>query len=223
MRVLVTGQSGYVGREVVKVLRRRRHVVLDKLQEEPDAIIHLAWEGLPNYQSEHHFKNIAWQMEFLKEAVLSGVRNITVAGTCLETLPDPPNYAIAKLAIRALLSEILPETKWARLWYLYGGEQPEHCLLPRLSKAVGKFSVIDGERDFISVIDAALYIVLVAEQSISGIIDICSGTAESVESFCNRHTHNKLKIVKDYPTPDYELKSFHGNRERLEQIIESAN
>lgn len=224
MRVYVSGQSGWVGRHVVPVLYERGHSVLTKLQDEPEAIIHLAWEGLPNYESVNHFKNIPWQIEFLKEAVLSGVRNITVAGTCLETLLDPPNYAIAKLALRALLTEILPEMKWARLWYLYGKDQPEHCLLPRLQKAQDKFSVIDGARDFIDVSEAAKSIAMIAEQSsVTGIIDVCSGKAEPVKSFCIRHAPHKMLITTDYPTPSYEMKSFHGDRSRLEQIIEQYN
>lgn len=175
MRVLVTGQSGFVGRHVVRVLHSRNYEVLDKLEDQPDAIIHLGWGGLPNYESENHFKNIPWQKEFLEESV-KRTRNITVAGTCLETVQNPPNYAIAKLAVRALLSEILPEMKWARLWYLYGEGQRDQYLLPRLLKATDEFHVVNGERDFIDVAEVASHICDIATQTKStGIIDCCSG------------------------------------------------
>ncbi len=225
MRILVSGATGWVGRHVVSELNSRGHRVSEYLCENPDAIIHLAWSGLPNYESEKHFENVEWQTDFVDEAVKHGIRNITVTGTCLETVPNPPNYALAKLKLQANLAAILPELKWARLWYLFGDGQPEHCLLPRLTNAMmdkeKTFSVIDGERDFVNVTSVAKYLVLIAEQTdITGIIDVCWGFAQPVASFCSKYISNGMTLVTDYPRPSYEPKSFHGDRTKLNKIIE---
>lgn len=222
MRVLCTGASGWVGKYVVRELKNRGCIVLDSLAEEPEAIIHLAWSGLPNYESPFHFSNIPWQREFLKKAVARGVTNITIAGTCLETLEILMPYSEAKLALRALVFELLPTIKWARLWYLYGEDQNENCLLPSLRKAKRnhekEFSIIDGERDFMEVSVAASRICGIALQAeVTGIIDVCSGVAESVEAFCFRHAPS-MKVVKNYPTPYYEPFSFRGDPRKLNSI-----
>ena len=227
MRILVTGLSGYVGRNLAPMLAKRGHAIVDTFEREPDALIHLAWEGLPNYESTNHFENIAWQKEILSKAVRHGIDNITIAGTCLETVPLPPRYAMAKLAVRALAFELLPTVKWARLWYVYGKDQPSLCLLPRLLDAKRanqeEFRVVDGKRDFINVADVALALCFIAEQKkITGIIDVCSGRAVSVQSFCERLVGDRPKIVADRPAAHYEPYSFNGDNTKLSKIFEHA-
>src|SRR3954468_22844992 len=51
----------------------------------PQKVIHLAWEGLPNYKSLHHFEiNLPCHYAFLKNLVMNGCDDITVTGTCFE-------------------------------------------------------------------------------------------------------------------------------------------
>jgi len=228
MRILCVGQTGWVGKHVCRVLRERNHEVLDNLIEEPEAIIYLPWAGLPNYESTDHYHNLPWQKEFLHEVVDKGIKNITVTGTCLETVSIPPHYAIAKMALRDWLFKILPETKWARLWYLYGQGQPDHCLLPSIRKGIeeGKtdFHVIDGERDFISVEEASECIVKITEQRfVTGIIDVCSGTATPVYRFVSNQIKRRILLTFDYPIPSYEPFRFHGDRTKLNDILQRAN
>lgn len=224
MRVLVSGQSGFVGRHVVRCLHRRHCVVLDKLSEAPEAIIHLAWTGIPDYTNPAQYNNIAWQIAFLRRAVAHGITNITIAGTCLETVETLIPYSLAKLALRALAFELLPDIKWVRLWYLYGEGQSEESLLGRLRRAkrnnLKTLSVINGERDFREVTLAAKDICNVAMQTKkTGIFDSCSGEAEPVISFCRRMNQSgSIDFTLDYPTPYYEPYSFCGDPTRLQSI-----
>ena len=56
------------------------------LQGDPvDAVIHLAWPGLPNYGSPFHFEEkLPAAYRFLKTLVESGVGHVLVTGTCFE-------------------------------------------------------------------------------------------------------------------------------------------
>lgn len=227
MRICVSGQSGWVGQHVLRRLKQRGHIVVDELQDSLDALIHLAWHRLP-FDDVKQLENVTWQKDYLRRAMVEGdISNITIAGTCLETVPIRTPYAAAKLAVKEFITRLIPEAKWARLWYLYGEGQRGDCLLPRLEAAIKSgqktFSIIDGERDFINVTEAARQLVTLAEyipESGMGLntatFDICSGKAESVRSFCERHSPpGAIQFVTDYPVPAYEPYSFHGNSERM--------
>jgi len=52
---------------------------------EPDRLIHLAWEGLPNYKDSFHTEvNYPRHAAFLDNLIRHGLSDITVIGTCLE-------------------------------------------------------------------------------------------------------------------------------------------
>lgn len=224
MRVHVSGSSGWIGRFVVARLKQTGHIVVDDPHKEPDALIHLAWERHPFNHPYSFDCNVDWNDDYLHRAVELGIRNITIAGTCLETLPKLTWYALAKLKTKEFAQAILPEVKWVRLWYLYGEGQRPECLLPRLQLARKRlhrtFSIIDGERDFVSVSYAAEKLVDIATQMrVTGEFDCCTGKAESVRSFCERHsTPGSIEFVTDYPMPHYEPRSFHGNPDRMLSI-----
>jgi dTDP-6-deoxy-L-talose 4-dehydrogenase (NAD+) len=99
----------------------------------PDALLHLAWEGLPNYRSLHHFESeLPRQYAFLRNLIEEGLRNLTVVGSCLEygmqsgrldeTLQPRPEtpYALAKNTLRQQLEYVCLEKgvefTWARLF-----------------------------------------------------------------------------------------------------------
>src|SRR6266545_327593 len=49
----------------------------------PDALIHLAWPGLPNYKELFHIeKNLPADYNFIKKMVEAGVKQVLVSGTC---------------------------------------------------------------------------------------------------------------------------------------------
>ncbi|MGZ5190721.1 MAG: NAD-dependent epimerase/dehydratase family protein [Flavisolibacter sp.] len=90
-----------------------------KYFSEPDLVIHLAWEGLPNYKSSFHLDvNYPRHLAFLTNLIKHGLKDLTVSGTCFEygmqegclseDMPAYPAnpYAIAKDKLRKSLEEL---------------------------------------------------------------------------------------------------------------------
>jgi len=277
VKVAVTGATGFVGRHVVAELERRglfavllcraetvlpshflAHTVvrfdLRELPEnafsalgEPDVLIHLAWGGLPNYNSLHHFEEeLPAQYRFLKRLIEAGLMNLVVTGTCFEygmksgllcedaeARPANP-YGFAKDALRHQL-EFLRQTSrfnltWARLFYLHGEGQAESSLLPQLKRAVKVgdpvFKMSGGEqlRDYLPVIDAAKYLVSLAMNGHdNGVLNVCSGTPVSIRKLVqNWIQENAWTIDLDlghYPYPNYEPMEFWGDKEKLGRCL----
>src|SRR5438034_2716116 len=58
---------------------------LPKVLGPADAVMHLAWPGLPNYKALYHFEEtLLADYRFLKSLVNTGYRHLMVTGTCLE-------------------------------------------------------------------------------------------------------------------------------------------
>lgn len=210
----------------------------------PDILIHLAWGGLPNYKSLHHFETeLPVQYRFLKSAIEGGLKTLFVAGTCfeygmtngplfeaMETNPQNP-YGYAKDALRKQLSflKMTSDFKmiWGRLFYMYGEGQPETSLYKQLMNAIKHeakvFNMSGGEqlRDYLPVKEVAKTIVVLSlSQRDIGIINICSGTPISVrklvEGWLAEKGANLELNLGYYPYPDYEPMAFWGDISRLE-------
>lgn len=204
----------------------------------PDVLIHLAWDGLPNYKSLHHFETeLPKQYKFLKSVIDGGLGSLFVAGTCFEygmqsgalsadMLPNPNNpYGYAKNALRQQL-RFLKQTKtfdltWARLFYMYGENQAKTSLYSQLRDAVKRgdkvFNMSGGEqlRDYLSIDDVAHQIVSLAlARRDIGIINVCAGkpisVRQQVENWLNENNWEIELNLGFYPYPDYEPMEFWG-------------
>ena len=213
----------------------------------PDALLHLAWQGLPNYGADFHFEeNFPASYRFIKRLVSQGLERVAVAGTCLEygmvngplaesVVADPVvPYAIAKDALRksltALQDQIAFQLQWARIFYIYGPGQSRNSLFSQLDSAIAAgqpvFNMSAGEqlRDFLPVQLAASYIgqLLSAAQG-NGIFNICSGRPVSVRSMVERKIAEKGSDIKMqlgyYPYPDYEPLAFWGDTQKLHTTL----
>ena len=201
-------------------------------------LIHLAWDGLPNYMDLIHFEEtLIFQYNFLKTIIHSGVKDITITGTCFEygmkngclttDMPsDPQNpYALAKDTLRKSLEHLQKkinfELKWVRLFYMYGKGQSEKSILSQLDRALAEgkeiFNMSAGEqlRDYLPVEDVAKEIVEISLiDKYNGIINCCSGIPVSIRSLVENHIKNNNKNITlnlgYYPYPDYEPLAFWG-------------
>ena len=275
--VVVTGASGFVGRAVLAALaargirptavtrdrRRLSDLELDSAIVEGDIgapdpafiaevarhdiLLHLAWDGLPNYKSLHHFETeLPAQYRFLKAAVAAGSGSIVVTGTCfeygmqegrlVETGPSQPTnpYGYAKDALRRQLSFLKQETPfaltWARLFYMYGKGQNPKSIYSQLAAAVARgddhFDMSAGEqiRDYLpieAIADRLVRLTLLGRDL--GVVNICSGQPRSmrgvVESWLRDNGWRITLRLGRYPYPDYEPFAFWGSAEKLHGLL----
>ena len=221
-----------------------------ELLRKPDILIHLAWGGLPNYQSLSHFEEeLPSHYEFIKSLVESGLKNLVAAGTCLEygmqpgplseTCPARPTtpYGYAKNCLREQLQYMQKSQSfnftWARLFYLYGEGQGQNSLYSQLKSAIasgkGIFDMSQGEqlRDYMAVSDAAEILVKLAlKREDIHIVNLCSGRPVSVRSLVERWLKELGRPLKlnlgCFPYPDYEALAFWGGRDKLERLLEQS-
>lgn len=277
--VAVTGASGFIGRHVLAALARRPVDVVALSRQadglpsspgltwklfdiaaapgdpfeamgRPDILIHLAWDGLPNYRSLHHFETeLPRQYDFLKRSVQGGLKSVFCSGTCFEygmqsgalsedtpCLPSNP-YGFAKHALQqqlALLRETIPfQLSWARLFYTYGPGQSPKSLWPQLQDAHRRgatvFDMSGGAqlRDFLAIETLAELIVSLAlDHQDTGVVNLCSGKPVAVRDIVTQWVAELNWDVRlnlgHYPYPDYEPMEFWGDNTKLRRILDSA-
>ena len=219
--------------------------VIDKIGE-VDALIHLAWPGLPNYQGSFHvFQNLTLDMTFLKAAIGSGLSHLVVAGTCLEyglqsgaltedidTHPITP-YGMAKDSLRKALQFFQREhsftLQWMRLFYMYGEGQGSKSLLSQLDVAIDEkrqsFDMSQGTqlRDYLPIESIAERIcAAVVNSRINGVINCSSGSPISVLDLVRRRCQERGSNIHlnlgHFSLPEYEPLEFWGIPTKLNSL-----
>ena len=277
MKVAVTGASGYIGRQVLAALlkagvrplaitrdparlsafgdavdiaqldlARCQAADLPRLGQ-PEVLIHLAWDGLPNYRSLRHVETeLPDQYRFLKLMLQAGLPSLVVTGTCLEyglqegalhegMATDPTtSYGLAKDTLRRMLSLLRDQTPfaftWARLFYSFGEGQGGSSLYPSLQACLRRgdptFRMSGGAqvRDYLPVQRQAAMLVAAALSGRElGTVNLCSGQPRTVKALVDEWIEASGRTVTldlgYYPYPDYEPMSFWGDRARWDHLM----
>ncbi|MBC3908413.1 NAD-dependent epimerase/dehydratase family protein [Undibacterium umbellatum] len=266
-QLIVSGATGFIGQHLIPLLLEENYEVVaiardeqkarsfswyDKvkfisldfhqstLDFQPEAgasLIHLAWQGLPNYKSLFHLEeNLPRNYAFIKQLVKAGVANVLVTGTCFEygfqygpiaatAMPMPANpYALAKDSLRQFLGHLQAESsfrlQWARLFYMYGQGQNPKSILAQLDAAIANgdsvFNMSGGEqlRDYLPVEAVAQQLLDIFKSREDGVFNVCSGEAISIRRLVEERIKERCASIHlnlgYYPYPDYEPMAFWG-------------
>lgn len=213
---------------------------------EPDVLLHLAWRDGFVHQSEAHLKDLPKHVEFLTKLVNSGIKQIAIMGSMHETgfhegsvdentsCNPTTYYGIAKNALRQA-SEVLTTNngvkwQWLRGFYIAGNSGIGNSIFAKILQADkvhdkyfpfttgrNQFDFIDYP-EFCDQVSAA-----VTQNQILGVINICSGWPESLDSRMQRFIiDNKLSIKLKYgafPDRAGESKAIWGDNTKITQIM----
>jgi nucleoside-diphosphate-sugar epimerase len=234
MRVILTGGTGFIGYPVLKKLIALGHEVLllgrksslindlkikeikldlNNFTEErnkildfkPEAILHLAWQDIPDYSekiSKLNFNNSYNFLNFLIEN--TECKKIIVPGSCWEyddgnihgqcsednkIKPQKP-FSIYK---KKLFDQLINKTEkykiifnWARLFYVYGPYQKKTSLIPMLidsflNNKEPNIKSPNNKNDFIYIDDVVKILIFMLESNFpSGVYNVGTGVATEV-------------------------------------------
>ena len=235
MKVLLTGASGFIGLPLLQNLVEQGHQILaitrapvkylksvDFIQAdlsspvtyykrvesfEPEVVIHLAWQGIPDFSYENSKNNLNYSLDFFSFIIRLGCcKKIIVSGSCFEfnklngecleseNSTSKDNFTWAKHSIRAWLeiqcSAAEIQLGWLRIFYVYGPRQRSNSLIPTILNSLekGNFPEIrtpKNSNDFIyieDVVNAFSNAVLLNYPS--GIYNLGSGSSTSIIEVC---------------------------------------
>lgn len=234
MKIFVTGGTGFLGRHVVDLLVSQGHdlllvsrspkgvgirwpsaTALDAREPapkqlkfvsgfSPDVLLHMAWDGLPDYSPAMSSRNLELGFHYLYLALQADVRRIVGVGSCLEyglcqgpqieanaPLELPAAFPQAKAATRSFIASVSQqadlEYRWARPFFIYGPGQRETSLIPsalRRARAGMPMALRDEcvALDFVHVLDVARGVATLATQpGPSGAFNLGSGIPRSTK------------------------------------------
>ena len=173
----------------------------------PDVLIHLAWEGIPNYSKSISKKNLENSI-YLIDYILDNTtcKKILVSGSCWEYGKNngicyesdrviiDSYFTWAKHSLHQYLSLKCIEDgvilNWFRIFYIYGPGQREKSLIPTLIKSISKSEIPqintpNNKNDFIYVEDVAEAFARAVEVDLpSGVYNVGSGYGSKVYDVC---------------------------------------
>ena len=260
MRIFLTGGSGFIGSVLVSELVRRGHTLLLLTRGEPvrvpperveyvegslaqvntlcatvkefqpDAAVHLAWEGIPDFSIDMCITNLRSGCDLFSMLASAGCKKIigigswweygNQSGIMKEDMPSIPASPIAaiKTALRVCGTEIAKKNCitfiWARPSFVYGPGQKSTSLIPSVISTLqqGIAPVINNKEashDFVYVDDVARALCALLEKEVfvsgSSTYNIGFGVATNVVDV--------VKVIYEVMDKKSLLESVRGNSE----------
>ena len=249
MRIFVTGGTGFIGKFVIKKLNNGKNEILilsrnsnksiksenisflkgnladinqwgkSLLEFKPEACVHLAWEGIPDYKIDNSIKNLKYGLDLMQLLVESGCQKILATGSLWEygslkgrlsedTPVNPFNaFTAAKNSLNWMGRELAKENNmvflWTRLFYVYGPGQKSDSLIPYLTRCAKEnikpeIRNPDARNDFIYIEDVAeaIYQILIKCKK-SDLFNIGSGKSIKIQ-YIIKKIFQTLGIKKGY-------------------------
>jgi UDP-glucose 4-epimerase len=238
MRIIVTGASGFIGQKIcyklleyghdIVALCRSNKLVFSDLMGSfqhipyemgevlpnevinflPQAIIHLAWNGIPDFSERKCLENLESQIRFFKQTEnLKKLKKIIVAGTCLEygskqglcfenERNQPDNYfSWAKQALSDYLKVLCQQQQiqlvWFRIFYIYGPGQRTESLIPTLVQAYNAKKCPElknpaAANDYVHIEDVVrAFVIAIRSLNCQGTFNLGSGVTTSTARIAN--------------------------------------
>jgi nucleoside-diphosphate-sugar epimerase len=173
----------------------------------PQATVHMAWAGIPNYDSRTSTMNLIHGLNLITMLAEIGCEKVLCTGSCWEygqksgklredSVVKPSNvFTAAKHSLHLIGREIALETHmkfiWTRLFYVYGPGQKGHSLIPHIITAIqsGKQTNIKtphSRNDFVYVEDVATAISkLISKDTTHDVYNIGSGYSTEILDVIN--------------------------------------
>jgi nucleoside-diphosphate-sugar epimerase len=251
MRVILTGGTGFIGYPVLKKLMALDHEVLllgrnfslvnnlkvkkikldlnnfieerNKILEfKPEAVLHLAWQGIPDYSEEMsklNFNNSFNFINFLientecKKIIIPGscweYNDGNIIGQCSEDIKINPRkpFSIYK---KKLFDQLIDKTEkykiifnWPRLFYVYGPYQKKTSLIPMLldsflNNIEPNIKSPNNKNDFIFIDDVVKILMFMLQSSLpSGVYNVGTGITTEIAKLSDL-MKNFLKINNNF-------------------------
>jgi len=230
-RVLITGATGFIGKPLSNILIGAGYEVLALTRKvpaqqdqikwleadlsnteayhsviadfSPEVVIHLAWQGIPDYSLETSIANLNLSLGLLSFVMsLESCKKVLVSGSCWEytdakgeclegDVTNPQNdFTWAKHAIRSWLEiHCLKhgiDYAWLRIFYVYGPGQRSGSLLPTILTSLQEdripaINALYNANDYVYIDDVVeAFMVAVKQPFKSGIYNIGSGGSVKV-------------------------------------------
>tara|TARA_B100000214_G_C23940992_1_gene615700 strand:+ start:406 stop:1296 length:891 start_codon:yes stop_codon:yes gene_type:complete len=234
VKVLITGANGFIGKHISEklvhckyetLLISRQSNISDKynflkanleikdsyLNEivnfKPDILIHLAWDGIPDFSLDRSIRNLNTSINFISNILEScSLKKILISGSCFEVnnikgaiseeiIGKPKDhFTWAKHSLLSWLGSQKYKYSfdycWMRIYYSYGPGQRSKSLIPLIYSAFKKNELPDirnpfNKNDYIYISDVANAFEAAVRNSIdSTIYNVGSGKLTSVEEIC---------------------------------------
>tara|TARA_B100001173_G_C15942461_1_gene527731 strand:+ start:288 stop:1133 length:846 start_codon:yes stop_codon:yes gene_type:complete len=244
LKIFITGSSGFIGSALIKRLIKEKNFKILNLSRSkkiqtrnikfivgdlgkinllkkkikrfnPDVLIHLAWEGIPDFSKKMSRRNYLNSVNLIKFLTnYTKISKIIISGSCFEKVRSGKYnlpFSKYKIQLKEKVKHLCKRKKlsfiWLRFFYVYGINQKASSLIPFILNSLKKESKINIQKpyykhDFIyidDVIDSILKSIYLKDY-ISDDLDIGSGKATIINYIVKKiafYQNKKIIINSD--------------------------